>query len=442
MSRDPGDPIPPRRSSPPAQRPAPPPTEPAKPTTSRPNLMKPSPQPGRPAGDPNTFSASSKTKKPATTSAPRVLDVPEEVAGGPNLRERLLFGGVGSGQLAVFCRQFAAYLDAGVDLRKALASLERQFARTALGPVIGRWQVSVRRGDALAEAVAREPQAFDGLFLAMIKVAEARGGMPETLRMLARHYEARQNLIRQARSAMIYPIAVLVIATAVVAALTIWLLPMFARFLQDVAGPTKARLPLPSRALMAFSRFVQSLGWWLIPLGMVGLPFLLFRSYKTTPGKRLLDRVVMHIPVLGKLVQKIDTTRFARTLATLLGSGVDVSTSIDLTADVMQLDPLRSALLNAKASVMEGNFLSESLAASQRFGPDVIAVIESGEETGKLPESLEHLADDYEEQVASMVKNLGQLIQPLLMIMLGGVVLFIILAVILPYVAIINSLTR
>ena len=211
--------------------------------------------------------------------------------------------------------------------------------------------------------------------------------MPETLKMLAHHYEARQNLIRQARSAMIYPIAVLVIASAVVALLSIWLLPMFTSLLRDIAGPN-ADLPLPSRVLMAFSGFVQSLGWWLIPLCMVGLPILLFQFYRTRPGKALLDRLILYVPVFGKLLRKIDTTRFARTLATLLGAGVDVGTSIDLTADVMQLDPMREAVRNAKSAVMDGSMLSESLDASRRFGPDVIAVIESGEETGKVPEAL------------------------------------------------------
>jgi type II secretory pathway component PulF len=363
------------------------------------------------------------------------------VPAGPSWGERIFFGRVGAGQLALFCRQFAAYLDAGVDLLKALSSLERQFARSALGPVIGRLLLSVRRGDALAEAMAREPQAFDTLFLSMIRVAEARGGVPETLRMLAHHYEARQNLIRQARSAMIYPIAVLVVAAGVVALLTLWLLPMFVSLLQDIAG-RGAVLPLPSRALMAFSKFIQMLGWWLIPIVLIAGPIAVYRIYRTAPGKRVMDELALWVPVLGKLLRKLDTTRFARALASLLGAGVDVGTSLDLTADVLQLDPFRRALRGARAAVLDGSELSVALGVTGRFSPDVIAILDSGEETGKLPEALEHLADDYEEQVAYMVKNMGQLIQPLLIIMLGGIVLFIILAVLLPYIQILTSLSR
>lgn len=356
----------------------------------------------------------------------------------PGFWERIVFGRVGSGQLARFCRQFAAYLDAGVDLLKSLGSLETQFARTPLGPVIGRIRQAVRQGDTLTEAVTREPQAFDSLFVSLIKVAEARGGIPETLHRLSKHYEARQSLIRQARSAMIYPIAVLVIASGVVALITIFLLPKFIEMLKDVARG--AALPLPSRILMAFSAFVGSSGWWMIPLVMIGGPVVLYKLYQTQSGKAVMDRIALYVPVLGQLLKKIDTSRFARTLSVLLGSGVDAGTSLDLTAGVMQLDPFRTAVLDAKAGVLSGDTLTSSLDASRRFSVDVIAIVDSGEETGKLPESLDRLADDYDEQVAYMVKNMGQLVQPVLLVILGGIVLFIILAIFLPYLSILTNL--
>jgi type II secretory pathway component PulF len=418
----------------------PPETEPdgEEPTTFRPNPNRPAPD--RPGDEPNVFRP--RPKKPASGRAEgRSSNEPKPVTGGPSLWERIFFGSVSTGHLAIFCRQFGAYLDAGVDLVKSLSSLERQFARTALGPVIARMLLSVRQGDALAEAVGREPQAFDPLFVSMTRVAEARGGMPETLKLMAHHYEARQSLIRQARSAMIYPIAVLIVAAGVVAMLTYWLLPMFVELLRDVAG-RGAQLPLPSRVLMAFSDFVKLLGWWLIPLVMIGLPLLLFRFYKTRAGKRLMDGLALYVPVFGKLLSKIDTTRFARTLGALLEAGVDVNSSLELTSDVLHLDPFRRAVRYAKQEVMDGRELSASLDDTRRFTPDVIAIIESGEETGKLPETLNHLADEYEEQVAYMVRNLGQLVQPLLIIVLGGVVLFIILAVLLPYIQVLTSLSR
>jgi type II secretory pathway component PulF len=296
----------------------------------------------------------------------------------------------------------------------------------------------VRRGTTLEEALAKEPQAFDSLFLSMIKVAEARGGVPETLRMLGAHYEARQRLIRTARSAMIYPVIVLVIATGVTALITIFLLPRFAALLRDIAG--NMPLPLASRILMGISQFVQTIGWWLIPLVLVSTPVLLVYFYKTPLGRQIMDRIALRIPVFGKLCRMLDTARFARTLSVLLDAGVDVGSSIDLTADVLRMSPIRRAVRAARLDIMAGRELSTTLDRSRQFTPDVIAVISSGEETGKLPESLIHLADDYDEQVSVMVASLGHLVQPFLMILLGLIVLFIILAVIMPIIQLITNL--
>jgi type II secretory pathway component PulF len=384
----------------------------------------------------NTFRPAPRRAKAGSGRSPEEV---KWVPPGPNWFERILFGRVSSGQLAVFARQFAAYLDAGVDIIKTLGSLEKQFHGTALGPVVERMQLGIRRGSDLAEVVSREPQAFDALFVSMIKVAEARGGVPETLRRLANHYEARQRLIRQARSAAIYPVIVLIMAAGVVTLLTVFLLPMFAEMLSQIVRGG-GQLPLPSRVLMAFSRFMRVAGWWVIPAAFLGIPVLLYQLYKTPAGKQIMDRIALRLPVFGQLLYKIDTTRFARALSSLLGAGVDVGSSLDLTADVVRLSPIRGAVRDARSAVMQGTELSSALNRSRRFTPDVIAIIDSGEETGKLPETLEHLADDYEEQVTYMVRNLGQLVQPMLLIMLGGLVLFIILAVLLPYISILTSL--
>src|SRR5262249_42074824 len=217
------------------------------------SAARPIPTPtGDDAGEaPSVFRANPRQSRTARGSGA----TPEDLGPGesPGFFERILYGRVGSGQLATFCRQLAAYLNAGVDLNKALVNLQRQFAGTALGLVIGRLQSGVKRGSALTELVTREPQAFDPLFVGMIGVAEQRGGVPETLRLLSRHYEARQRLMRQARSAMIYPIAVLTVAAAVVALLTVWLLPMFASLLRHPAGRAGGALPPPRRALIALA---------------------------------------------------------------------------------------------------------------------------------------------------------------------------------------------
>jgi type IV pilus assembly protein PilC len=273
----------------------------------------------------------------------------------------------------------------------------------------------------------------------MVRVAEARGGVPETLRQLADHYEARQRLFRQARSAMIYPVIVLTLAGGVIALLTIFVLPMLVAILADMTRGA-VDLPWPTRALIAFSDCVQAIGWWLIPLVVVGGVFGLIWTYRTPVGKAALDEVVLHVPVFGLLLRKIDTTRFARTLSALLDAGVDFDSSLKLTADVMHLAPFRRAVRGTRQAVMEGTELSEALRDSRRFSVDVVEIVATGEETGKLPETLDRLADDYEEQVAHMVRNLGQLVQPLITLGLGGIVFFVVLAFIMAYVSALTSL--
>ena len=395
-----------------------------------------------PVGEPaarNPKRAKATVSKPARErpyeSAGGKFEIPE---GGPTLWERILFGRVSTGQLAQFCRQFASYLSAGIDFMRAFEPAKAILGDEALGPIVGRVQVAIQRGATLEEALAKEPQAFGPMFINMIKVAETRGGVPETLRMLAHHYESRQRLIRQARSAMIYPVIVLALASIVVALVTIFLLPRFAAMLRDIAGNTT--LPAASRILMAISSFVQVIGWWLIPVVMVATPFFLVRAYKTSAGKSLMDRIALRLPVLGKLCRMLDMTRFARTLSVLLDAGVDIGSSIDLTADVMRMTPIRNAVRESREQIIAGKELSTTLDRSRQFTPDMIAVIASGEETGKLPEALVHLADDYDEQVEVMVASLSHLIQPIMMVVLGGIVFFIILAVFMPIIQMITSL--
>lgn len=390
-------------------------------------------RPAGPAADPIRAPIGSSGRS-ASQKAPR------EETGGPGLFERVVFGSVTAGHLASFCRQGAQYLDAGVDLIKALGALQKQFARTALGPVIGRLEAAVRRGDELAEAMAREPRAFDTLFLSMVRVAEARGGLPETLRRMGEHYEARRRLIRQARSALIYPAFLIVVGLAVGWLLTAFVLPKFVDLLADMTRGRAADLPGPTRALIAISRFIQWIGWWAIPLATVGGVFLLLRFYRTPPGKAALDELLLMVPGLGELIRCLDTARFARTLAALLDAGVDYGQSLDLTAEVVQTSPLRRAVKAARTEVMEGTELSAALEASRRFPHDVVAIVGTGEATGKLPESLDKLADGYEEKVEVMVKSLASLVKPLIVLVLGGIVFFIVLAFISAYISVITGL--
>ena len=252
---------------------------PVSPTGSDPDGTTFRPNPARPGRSP--WEAGSTRED---YSAPPERGMKEPLAPGAKWWERIFFGRVSSGQLAQFCRQFASYLNAGVDYTRTFSSLERQFASSPLGPAVARMRLAIKGGANLEEAMAREPQVFSPMFLSMIRVAEARGGVPETLKLMGNHYESRQRLIRQARSAMIYPVIVLFIAAGVVALLSIFMPPTLRVLPQGhrQEGPASLR-PAGRSSLSATS----SAGWdgGSFPRLMIGTPFLIHRFYKTPPGK-------------------------------------------------------------------------------------------------------------------------------------------------------------
>ena len=345
-------------------------------------------------------------------------------------------------RLATFCRQFATYLDSGVSLNRTLESLYDQYRGTELGPILSRIISAVRRGDTLTVAFANEGSAFDDLFLSMIHLAEVRGGIPEALRTLSHQYESRVRMVRQARSALIYPAIVIMIGIAVCGLFTIVVLPRLIAVLQDLVRIKKVVFPLPARILIHFTDFVRTTGWWAIPVFTFAAIVALTLFYRTTVGKAAFDRVALLLPGLGGLLRKMDTTRFARGLAPLLDAGVDIRTSLELTSDTLMLSPTRFVVARASESVRQGGALSDALLDARYFSAETIAFIRSGEDTGRLPEMLTVLGDDYENQVEYVVKNIGNVIQPLVMISMGGIVLFLVVAFFSAYISVISTLSR
>jgi type II secretory pathway component PulF len=373
--------------------------------------------------------------------APRRSSVePAATIGKARWYQWQLLGKISTTQIVNFCRQFANYLDAGVNLNRTMESLRRQYDRTALGPVIGRLQLAVRRGETLTDAMSRDPRVFDPFFLSMMRVAEVRGAVPEMLRMLSIQLDNRQRLIRQAKSALVYPAFVIFLSICVAALLTILILPTLVSVMRDLVRRKHIDLPWPTQFLMDLSDFIVHMGWWLIPLVLVSVFFGVVGAYKTRWGKAVLDEVLLLVPLIGPVVRWIDTTRFARTLAALLEAGVDIGSSLVLTADTLMLTPLARAVLRAREGIMEGESLSASVGASNRFPIDLIAIMNSAEETGRLPEMLVMVADEYEEKVDYLVKNLGNLLQPVVILIVGGMVGFIAIAFLMGYTAVIADL--
>jgi type II secretory pathway component PulF len=271
-------------------------------------------------------------------------------------------------------------------------------------------------------------------------VAEVRGAVPEMLRMLSVQLDTRQRLIRQAKSALIYPLFVIFLSICVAIMLTIVVLPILVSVMQDLSKRKHIEFPLPTRLLMQLSDFIVRIGWWAIPLTLFGTAFGLLAAYKTRLGKAVIDEVLLIPPIIGPLVRWIDTSRFSRTLAALLEAGVDIGSSLVLTSDTLLLTPMRRAVLRARGGIMEGESLSISLGVTNRFPPDLIAIMNSSEETGRLPEMLVMVADEYEEKVDFVVKNLGSVLQPAIILIVGSMVGFIAIAFLMGYTAIIADL--
>jgi type II secretory pathway component PulF len=349
-------------------------------------------------------------------------------------------GRVDLGLVARFSRQLGTYLNSGVPVVKALGNLRDQFAGTPMGPVAGRFQEAVQRGEPISEAAAREPQAFDRLYVALLKVAEARGGMPEMLKRLAGTCEARQRLARQARSALIWPSIVILLAFGVAYFLTAFVLPTLVSILKDLAGAKGISLPWPTRVLIGVTEFVATIGWWLIPL-VVGVGgFLLVRWYRTAAGKRAIDPWLMRVPVMGGLIRSIETARMSRTLGELLAAGLPAKASLTLTAEAMQFEPYGDAVREVREAVDGGSEFAPALEATGRFPADAIAFVETGEEAGALPEGLLKVAAEYDERVEHTVKNLASLLQPLFFMVVGAIVGFVAIGFVAAYAAVLTSL--
>jgi type II secretory pathway component PulF len=210
--------------------------------------------------------------------------------------------------------------------------------------------------------------------------------------------------------------------------------------MRDLVRRKHIDLPWPTQLLMDLSDFIVATGWWLIPVCLFGGFFGVLGAYRTRWGKAVIDEVLLFVPVVGPLVRWIDTTRFARTLAALLDAGVDIGSSLILTADTLMLVPLRRAVMRGREGILEGETLSASVGVSNRFPTDLIAIMNSAEETGRLPEMLVMVADEYEEKVDYVVKNLGNLLQPVVILIVGGMVGFIAIAFLMGYTAVIADL--
>jgi len=344
--------------------------------------------------------------------------------------------GVDPHNLAVFTRQFSVMIDAGLPLVQCLEILGTQEEDKRFSETILSTRGDVESGMSLADAMKRHPKTFDPLFTNMIAAGEAGGILDTILKRLATYIEKAVKLKGQVKSAMIYPVAVIVIATVVVGVILWKVIPTFANLFAGLG----AELPLPTRVVIALSNNLVRFGPFLIA-GMVAGSFG-FRSYYATPaGRKVIDRIVLKLPVLGLLMRKIAVARFCRTLSTLLASGVSILEALDITARTSGNAIVEEAILTTRKSIERGETIAAPLKETAVFPPMVVQMISVGEATGALDTMLSKIADFYEEEVDVAVAGLLTLLEPIMIAFLGGVVGGIVIAMYMPIFSLISNLT-
>jgi type IV pilus assembly protein PilC len=353
------------------------------------------------------------------------------------------FGRVKLADLSVFCRQFSTMIDAGVSLVRCLSVLGEQTPNVKLRRIIWDIQSEVEQGSTLSRAMAKHPRVFNNLFIGLVRAGEVGGVLEESLQRLAGFLEKDLELRRKVKSAMTYPTIVMTVAIAIVLGLVTFILPRFMDLFIEL-GMKEDDMPAMTRFLMAFSHFLTS-GF---PVRQIILGVVLTAAFigwkfftRTKFGRRFADTVKLKMPVFGKLNHKIALARFARTLGTLMVSGVPILQALETVAGTVDNDIIGDAILEARARIREGDRIGDPLQKSKMFPPMVVQMVSIGEESGALDQMLQKIAEFYEQEVDSALSSLTAAIEPVMIVFLGGAVGFIVIAMFLPLVAIINSLS-
>ncbi|HUO55821.1 MAG TPA: type II secretion system F family protein [Candidatus Paceibacterota bacterium] len=360
----------------------------------------------------------------------RVLSVEEKSSGGIRSLEywNLLLTRIKEYDKILFARNLGAMIGAGLPLTRALSVMQRQTKNIKLVNILAEIESSVRRGDPLHVALAKFPTVFPDIFIAMVKAGQESGKVSDALSMVADQMERIYDLKRKIKSAMIYPCIILVAIVGIGILMMIKVVPTLAQTFEQ----SHLTLPLSTRIIIATSNILVAYTWEAI-LGMVALVALLYFGTKTKAGKHITDFTFLHMPIIGELVREINAARTARTLASLRAAGVDVVTSLQITSEVVQNVYFRRVISEAIKEVRAGVPLSVTFQRREDLYPAFVGeMMAVGEETGETNDMLRRLALYYEDQVDRKTKDMSTIIEPFLMIIIGGAVGFFAVSMIAP----------
>jgi type IV pilus assembly protein PilC len=348
---------------------------------------------------------------------------------------------VKSKELSIFTRQFSVMIDAGLPLVQCLEILAQQQDNKYFQQILLQVRQDVEEGSTLAAAMARHPRVFEQLYTNMVEAGETGGILDLILQRLSTFIEKIVKLKRDIISALIYPVAVILMAVGAVAVIMIVVIPQFQQIFLGLLGPGE-QLPLPTRIVVGFSNFLASWGGLALLLGIIGAAVSVNFYYKTPSGRKIIDRILLKIPILGEIFRKIAVSRFSRTLSTLLSSGVPILQSLDITARTSGNVIIEEAITKVRAGVERGESFVDPLKATEVFPNMVAQMIGIGEQTGALDAMLGKIADFYEQEVDSAIANLLTLIEPLLIGFLGVTIGSIVIAMYLPLFTLIGKLSQ
>lgn len=359
-----------------------------------------------------------------------------QAGGGPVVK-----GSVKLTELSIFCRQFSTMVDAGVSLVRCLAVLQEQATSVRLKRITADIQAEVEAGNSLSKAMSKYPRVFSNLFIGLVRAGEVGGVLEESLQRLSHFLEKDLELRRKVKSAMTYPAIVAFVAVAIVVGLVTFIVPKFIDLFKELGVK---EFPAITVFLMNCSNFLTN-GFptrqiiFAVAIVLFNIGFKLFT--RTKFGKRLWDRFKLKVPVFGPLNHKIALARFSRTLGTLLVSGVPILQAMETVAGTVDNDILAEAIMHARARIREGDRIGDPLKKSGLFPPMVVQMISIGEESGALDAMLTKVAEFYEQEVDAALDSLTSAIEPVMIVFLGGVVCFIVIAMFMPMVAVIQSLS-
>lgn len=338
-----------------------------------------------------------------------------------------LQGGVEEKNVVVFCRIFSTMIDAGLPLIQCLSILAEQEENKTFAKILRTIKEDIEGGTSLTDALKKHPKVFDDLFVNLIAAGEAGGILDVVLSRLSAYLENAMKLKAAVKSAMTYPITVLCIAAGVVTLLLLKVIPTFQKMFADMGG----ELPGPTQVVVGMSEFMQNY-WWVLGLIVAAIVIGLKMFYKTEKGHWTIDALLLKAPLIGNVLRKVAVAKFTRTLATMMSSGVPILEGLNIVSKTAGNVVIEAAVVKTRQAISEGQSIAEPLSASGVFPPMVVQMIAVGEATGALDIMLNKIADFYDDEVDAAVKGMTAMIEPIMMVFLGGVCGGMIIAMYLP----------